>query len=203
MNKFALISALAFGLCAGSYSGQGAVRAGGSSGMHGGGFGHGGGGPAWHGGTGHPGHWGGYWHGGHWGGGYWYGGPWWPSWSIGVGLGAYWYPEYPYGYPVYSYPYYYSYGSNQPYVYSAPPSPAAESSPADAVPRSAQTPESPGWVPANPGSGTWVPDSEPYRYEERQSGETVKPGSGPQPAAGQTVTITRSAEGPLVYRIGR
>jgi hypothetical protein len=120
-----------------------------------------------------------------------------PRWSFGFGL-ALWDPfwcgwaGYWAGYPVYGYP-------CDPPVYS---SGAALNSVLDArtVPAAApaKEPEVKVWVPASPGIGKWVADTDPYRFTS--SGITKEP--KPAPAlVPQTTTFTRSAGGVPVYTV--
>jgi len=159
---------------------------------------------AGHGTFGGGGHTGGHFGGGHYyaGGHYyrsahWYGGWWAPTFALGFGLGSLW--SYPRDYyPPYGYGYYYP---GYRYVYTQPVSPAPtvppQKPPAQVeVPQVTPPPEPQPWVPSSPGTGSWVPDPEPYSYQPGHVSaarplETTK--------TTHTLSITTSAGGVPVY----
>ncbi|HEY5911708.1 MAG TPA: hypothetical protein VJA21_13995 [Verrucomicrobiae bacterium] len=135
-------------------------------------------------------------------GGYWCGDAFVPGLALGIGLGAlatypwggrdyYYYPAYGYGYYYPSYAYAYPPPAN-----AAPSTPAANPTPANEAPQPAPAPETPPWVPSSPGSGTWVPDPEPYSFTP---GQPATPKSSAAAKVDQTTSLTTSPGGVPVY----
>ena len=97
-----------------------------------------------------------------------------PFFSFGIGFGC--------GgpcYPAYTAP---TYAYSQPAIYSDP----APSAPVT-VPQ-----ENYRWTPSTPGTGKWIPESQPY---------TFTPVAGPSPRKAETVSVASSPEGIKVYTI--
>ena len=115
----------------------------------------------------------------------------WPFFPFGIGLGigySFAACNYGYRYPGYVY--------SQPTSYAYPPT--TYNQPAASAPVASAPPESPVWVPSTPGAGKWVPEPHPYSYTPTAVGK-VSTMVNPSP----TVTISKPAQGMVVYTVGR